>query len=255
MTAVRDRPHMTTLDDAAVLVTGASSGIGEATAHALAERGANVALLARREERLESIAEELEAEYDARALVVPGDVRDRATSAAAVEAVVEAFGGLDVVVSNAGLGRGGEVETMPDEAYAAMQETNVDGTFFLTREALSHLKASEGSLVFVGSFAGKFPRPFNPVYAATKWWVRGFAHSVAAQVGDEGVAVSVINPSEVRTEFGSEDGDPFEERFEPGSVTEPEEIAEAIAFAASRPGSTAQEIDLYRRDKYADTMG
>ncbi|MFC6771321.1 SDR family oxidoreductase [Halorubrum pallidum] len=245
---------MTTLDDAAVLVTGASSGIGEATAHALAERGANVALLARREAELESIADQLEETYDARTLVVPGDIRDPATSAAAIEGVDEEFGGLDVVVSNAGIGRGGDVETMTDEAYTAMQETNVDGTFFLTREAIPHLKTSEGSLVVVGSFAGKFPRPFNPVYAATKWWVRGFAHSVAAQVGDEGVAVSVINPSEVRTEFGSEDGEPFEERFEPGSVTEPEEIADAIAFAASRPGSTAQEIDLYRRDKYADTL-
>ncbi|WP_256417742.1 SDR family oxidoreductase [Halorubrum laminariae] len=246
---------MTTLDDAAVLVTGASSGIGEATAHALAERGANVALLARRKEKLESIAEALRTEYDAQALVVPGNIRDPATAEAAIAAVVDAFGGLDVVVSNAGIGRGGDVETMTDEEYAAMQETNVDGTFFLTREALPHLKTSEGSLVVVGSFAGKFPRPFNPVYAATKWWVRGFAHSVAAQVGDEGVAVSVVNPSEVRTEFGSEDGEPFEERFQPGSVTEPEEVAEAIAFAASRPGSTAQEIDLYRRDKYADTMG
>lgn len=92
------------------------------------------------------------------------------------------------------------------------------------------------------------------MYAATKWWIRGFAHSVAAQAGDDGVAVSVVNPSEVRTEFGSEDGEAFEERFEPGSATEPEEVAEAIAFAASRPGSSAQEIDLYRRDKYADTM-
>ncbi|ELZ46998.1 oxidoreductase (short-chain dehydrogenase family) protein [Halorubrum coriense DSM 10284] len=97
---------------------------------------------------------------------------------------------------------------MTDEEYAAMRETNVDGAFFLTRAALPHLTESEGSLVAVGGFAGEYPRSFNPVYAATKWWVRGFAHSVAAQVGDDGVAVSVINPSEVRTEFGSEDGEP-----------------------------------------------
>ncbi|MFC6889688.1 SDR family oxidoreductase [Halorubrum trueperi] len=245
---------MTTLDGETALVTGASSGIGEATAHALAERGANVALLARRRQTLESIAEDLEAAYDARTLVVDGDVRDRATSEAAVEAVVDAFGGLDVVVANAGVGRGSDVATMTDEEYFAMQETNVDGTFFLTRESLPHVTESEGTLVFIGSFAGRFPRSFNPVYAATKWWVRGFAHSVAAQVGDEGVAVSVINPSEVRTEFGSEDGEPFEERFEPGTVTEPSEIADAVAFAATRTGSSAQEIDLYRRDKYSETL-
>ena len=245
---------MATLDDATALVTGASSGIGEATAHALAERGANVALVARRRNALESIAGELEADYDANAIVVDGDVRERATSEAAVEAVTDRFGGLDIVVANAGVGRGSDVETMSDEEYFAMQETNVDGTFFLTREAIPHLKESEGTLVVVGSFAGQFPRSFNPVYAATKWWTRGFAHSVAAQVGDEGVAVSVVNPSEVRTEFGSEDGKPFEERFEPGTVTEPAEVAEAVAFAATREGSSAQEIDLYRRDKFAESL-
>jgi hypothetical protein len=242
------------LDETTALVTGASSGIGEATAHELAERGANVVLVARRRAALETLAEELEAAYDARAAVAAGDVRERATAEAAVEAATDRFGGLDVVVANAGVGRGSDVATMTDEEYFTMQETNVDGTFFLTREALPHLKASEGTLVVVGSFAGQFPRSFNPVYAATKWWARGFAHSVAAQVGDEGVAVSVVNPSEVRTEFGSEDGEPFEERFEPGSVTEPEEVAEAIAFAATREGSSAQEIDLYRRDKFAENL-
>jgi len=243
---------MGTLDDTTVLITGASSGIGEATAHALAERGANVALLARRREALETIAEALEADYDARVAVVDGDVRERETADAAVESVVDRFGGLDAVVSNAGIGRGGDVESMTDEEYFAMQETNVDGTFFLTRAALPQLRESEGTLVVVGSFAGQYPRSYNPVYAATKWWTRGFVHSVAAQIGDEGVAVSVVNPSEVRTEFGSEDGEPFEERFEPGTVTEPEEVAEAIAFAVTREGSTAQEIDLFRRDKFAD---
>jgi short-subunit dehydrogenase len=88
------------------------------------------------------------------------------------------------------------------------------------------------------------------VYAATKWWLRGFAHSVAAQVGDAGVGVSVVNPSEVRTEFGSEEGDPFEERFDAGEVTEPEEVADAIVFAARQDRSTVQELDLYRRDKF-----
>ena len=245
---------MTTLDDAAAVITGASSGIGEATAHALAERGANVVLVAWRREALESVAEDVRSAHGVEAVVADGDVRDAATSAAAVEAAVEEFGGLDVAVVNAGIARGSDVATMTDEEYSAMQGTNVDGAFFLTREALPHLTEREGSLVAVGSFAGEYPRSFNPVYAATKWWVRGFAHSVAAQVGDDGVAVSVVNPSEVRTEFGSEDGEPFEERFEPGSVTEPAEVAEAIAFAASRPGSTAQEIDLFRRDKFADAL-
>lgn len=245
---------MDTLDDTTAVVTGASSGIGRATAHELAKRGASLTLVARRETRLQTIASDLDERYGADVLVHPGSVRERETSDAAVDRTVDRFGGVDVVVANAGVGRGGDVATMTDDEYRAMQETNVDGTFYLVRAALPELVDAQGTLVVVGSFAGKFPRPFNPVYAATKHWVRGFAHSVAAQYGGEGLAVSVINPSEVRTEFGSEDGDPFEERFEPGSVTEPAEIAEAVAFAVESEPSVPQEIDLYRRDKFSDTL-
>jgi NADP-dependent 3-hydroxy acid dehydrogenase YdfG len=103
--------------------------------------------------------------------------------------------------------------------------------------------------VFVGSFAGHYPRSLNPVYAASKFWTRGFAHSVSAQVGEE-VGVSVINPSEVRTEFGGVYGETFAERFDEGEVSEPEEIAEAVVFAAEQGPSMASEIDMYRRDKF-----
>jgi len=237
-----------TLDGRTGVVTGASSGIGEATAHALAREGADVVLAARRRERLESIAEDLRAEHGVGARGVPTDVRDEGDVDALIEAAVEAFGGLDVLVNNAGLARGSDVDGMTTEEYRTMMATNVDGAFFATRAALPHLRESDGHLVFVGSFAGQYPRPFNPVYAATKWWLRGFALSVEASAGPDGVAVTVVNPSEVRTEFGSEIGDPFEERFEAGEVLEPEEVAEAVAFAVRQP-STVSELDLYRRDK------
>ena len=132
-----------------------------------------------------------------------------------------------------------------------MMDTNADGMFFTTRAALPHLRESSGNLIFIGSFAGKYPRPFNPVYAATKWWTRGFAHSVEAQVGDDDVGVTVVNPSEVRTEFGAVYGESFSERFDEGEVTEPKEIAEAVAFAAAQENSTVSELDLYRRDKFS----
>ncbi|WP_318569470.1 SDR family oxidoreductase [Salinigranum marinum] len=234
-----------------VLVTGASSGIGEATAHAFAREGASVALAARRAGRLEEIAADLAA-YDVETLVVPTDVRDESQVATMIDRTVDAFGTLDVLVNNAGLGRGSDVESLSTDQYRQMMDTNVDGCFFATRAALPHLRDADGTLVFVGSFAGQYPRGFNPVYAASKWWLRGFAHSVAAQVGELGVGVTVVNPSEVRTEFGSEDGDPFEERFDAGEVTEPEEVADAILFAARQDGSTVQELDIYRRDKFSE---
>jgi hypothetical protein len=241
-----------TLDGDAAFVTGASAGIGTETARALAREGADVALVARREQRLESLADELEADHGVDALVLPTDVRDETAVEAAIGESVDAFGGLDLLVNNAGLARGSDVESLSTDQYRQMMDTNVDGVFFATRAALGHLRESTGTLVFVGSFAGQYPRPFNPVYAATKWWVRGFARSVEGQVGDEGVGVTVINPTEVRTEFGDEDGEAFEQRFDPGEAVEPSEVAEAIVFAAKQDNGSVSELDLYRRDKFAD---
>jgi NADP-dependent 3-hydroxy acid dehydrogenase YdfG len=237
------------LADHAAIVTGASSGIGSATAHALAHDGADLALAARREGRLEELAAALEANHGVATLVAPTDVTEEDAVADLIETTVDAFGGLDVLVNNAGLARGSDVGALSTEEYRTMMGVNVDGCFFATRAALPHLRASEGNLIFVGSFAGQYPRPFNPVYAATKWWVRGFAHSVAGAVGEAGVGVTVVNPSEVRTEFG--DDESFEERFDAGEVTEPDEIGDAIAFAARQDRSTVSELDLFRRDKFS----
>jgi len=237
-----------TLDGATAIVTGASSGIGKATARTLAQRGASVALGARRTDRLEAIADGLREEYGVGAEPVPTDVREEVVVDALVETTVERFGSLDILLNNAGLGRGSDVAEMTTEEYRTMMGTNVDGVFFATRAALPHLRESEGNLVYVGSFAGQYPRPFNPAYAATKWWLRGFALSVEASVGPDGVAVTVVNPSEVRTEFGAEIGQSFEERFAAGEVLEPDEVAEAIGFAVTQR-SAVSEPDLYRRDK------
>jgi NADP-dependent 3-hydroxy acid dehydrogenase YdfG len=239
------------LDGSAAFVTGATSGIGRATALALAEAGADVALAARREDRLEEVAEAVRTEHGREALAVPTDVREPDAVGAAVEATVEAFGGLDVVVANAGLGVDKSVEELSVDEYRLMTDVNVNGMFYTAQAVLPHLRRSAGTLVFMGSFSGQYPRPYNPVYAATKWWTRGFALSLQGAVGDDGIGVTVINPTEVRTEFGSETDDPLKDRFEPGEVTEPAEIANAVVFAASQePPNTVVELDLYRRDKF-----
>ncbi|WP_137287008.1 SDR family oxidoreductase [Halorussus salinisoli] len=240
------------LDGKTALITGASSGIGEATAHVLARDGARVALAARRQKALNDVAEKIESEWDAETLAVQTNVRNEDSVEGTVETVLAEFGRLDVLVNNAGMACGESVEDLGSEEYHRMMETNVDGVFYATRAAIPHLRETEGNVVFVGSFAGQYPRPFNPVYAASKWWVRGFAHSIEGNVGADGVAVTVVNPSEVRTEFGGAYGESFAERFEEGEVTEPEEVAEAIAFAAEQEKSTISELDIYRRDKFAD---
>ena len=238
------------LEGQVAIVTGASSGIGAATCHELAAEGVNVVLAARSEGTLEDLAEDLEAEYGVETLVAPTDVRSEEEVEAMVDETVDRFGGVDVLVNNAGLSRGSSVEDLETADYRTMQETNVDGVFYATRAALPHVREREGHVIFVGSAAGKFPRSFNPVYAASKWWVRGFAKSVAAEAGEDGVGVTVLNPSEVRTGFETTDGATFAEHFEEGEATEPEEVAEAITFAVTREESSVFELDLYRRDKF-----
>ncbi|MFB6242405.1 MAG: SDR family oxidoreductase [Candidatus Nanosalina sp.] len=241
------------LEDKFALVTGASSGIGRETVRKLAEEGADVTVASRSEEKLEYLKEEVEDEYDAEALVAPTDVTDEEQVSEMVEKTVDEFGRLDIAVNNAGIGIGDSVEDMDTETYRKMMSVNTDGMFFTAREAIPHLRKADGNLIFLGSFAGKFPRPGNPVYAATKFWTRGFASSLSAQIGEDGIAVTTINPTEVRTEFASESGKSFNERFEKGEVTEARDVAEAIVYAAKQEApNTVNEMDLYRRDKFSD---
>jgi len=235
------------------LITGASSGIGKASAHKLGENGVDIALASRTGEELEQIAENLEDKHGVDTFLRPTDVTDELQVEEMVEETVEEFGQLDIVFNNAGLAMTGEIEDMPTEHYRKTMDVNVDGMFFTARAAIPHLKETDGNLIFTGSIAGKYPRGGNPLYAATKWWTRGFALSLSSQIGDDNVGVTVINPSEVRTEFNSEEGEAFRQAFEKGEVTEPEDIAESVVYAARQEDrNSAAEIDLYRRDKLGD---
>ncbi|MFC7133242.1 MULTISPECIES: SDR family oxidoreductase [Salinibaculum] len=238
------------------LVTGASAGIGRETAKTLAGDGANVVLAARRERRLLSIASDIEAEHGVETIAVPTDVTDETDVEALVEAAIDRFGQLDVVVNSAGTGqeKGLAIEEYDTEQYRTVMGVNTDGLFFTSRAAVPHLRETDGILIFVGSLAGQYPRPGNPMYAASKWWTRGFALSLAGQVGEDDVGVTIVNPTEVRTEFAKEFRDELsKDQFDPGEVTEPEEVAEAIAFAARQePPNTVAELDLYRRDVLTD---
>lgn len=232
------------LDGDVALITGASRGIGAETARTLARAGADVALLARSEDDLEAVAGKIESRHGANTLVAPADVRENAAVEAAVEATVEELGRLDVLVNNAGITSAvyeDRLEEPAIENFQRVTEVNVFGTFYATRAALPHLRERKGTLVFVGSSAAKLPRPGAPVYAASKWWMRGFARSLEARVGQDGVAVSLVNPTAVRTRLWDD--------LEEGEAAEPEDVAELVTLAASQPPhSTLSEVDLFRRD-------
>lgn len=247
------------LEGASVLITGASSGIGAATAERVGAMGAEVVIAARREAKLSSVAERVEraaeqrrddgrsGDAGGRAHAVPTDVTDPDAVGALVETAVERTGGLDAVVVNAGTA---EPRDTPLDAaeFARVTRTNVDGAFHAANAALSPLRESGGTLVFVGSYLGKHPGAATPVYDASKWWLRGFAGSLAARHGED-VGVSLVNPSGVRTEFGHDGRDETnEERYAEGEVLSAEQVAASIVFCLRQtPPANVAELDLYRR--------
>lgn len=235
------------------LVTGASSGIGRATAIELGSHGASVALAARREDRLRAVAETIADDHAVETLVVPTDVTDDTQVADMAAETVRTLGGLDIVVSNAGVNALTPVDDMSTEEYRSIMAVNVDGTFYTTREVLPHLRESGGHLVYMGSFSGQYPRPHQPIYASTKWWLRGFALSLAGDVGRDDVAVTVINPTEVLTEIETAQDAPGKEVFDQERSATPAEVAENVAFAVRRESpNTLSELDLYSRDKFKE---
>jgi NADP-dependent 3-hydroxy acid dehydrogenase YdfG len=238
-------------DGTVVLVTGGSSGIGAATARRFADDGAHVVVCARSEDRLSAIAEECR-ERGGEALAVPTDITDPDAVEALAEAVDERFGRLDAVVANAGTGEQSDVplSELPNEQFEQVTETNVHGAYYTTRATAPLLRDGGGTLVYVGSFKGKYPSPSTPIYAASKWWLRGFAASMAGRLGPDGVGVSLVNPSGVTTEFGSQ----FREQtndtvLDEESTLDAEDVADAIVYVATQePPATVSELDLNRQD-------
>lgn len=238
------------LDGKVAIVTGASSGIGKAICQKMGESGVNIVLASRSKNDLEELSDILKDQYEIDTLISPTDITSEKEVKKMVTQTIEKFGKLDVLINNAGIIRYGDLESFSSDDYKEMMETNCDGMFYATKAALPHLKKSQGNLIFVGSFDSNHPRSFNPVYAATKWWTKGFAHSVESIVGEEGVGVTLINPSEVRTNIKDENGRSYKEKFEKGEVLEAEEIAEAMLFALKQKNhTTISELNIYRKDK------
>lgn len=228
------------------LVTGASSGIGEATARALASQGAAVALVARRKERLEALARGL----GGRAVVLQADVTDKAQAFDAVDRAVRELGRLDVVVNNAGVMLLGPAVGAPIGEWEHMVQLNVLGLLYTAHAALPHLlrAAEEGprkvaDLVNLSSVAGRRARVGTAVYNLTKFGVGGFSESLRQEVTKRHVRVSVIEPGIVNTELQSHMREEIRaasmRAFADLEALEAQDVADAIEYVVTRPRHVA----------------
>lgn len=243
------------LDGTVALVTGASSGIGEATARSLAAHGAAVAVAARRKERLDALAGEIEA-AGGRALVIEADVTSRDQAVETVERTVAELGRLDTVINNAGVMLLGPIVDAPLEEWERMVALNVNGLLYVAHAALPHLlRAAEqdprrvADLVNVSSVAGRRAMVGSGVYNATKFAVNAFTESLRQEVTARHVRVSVIEPGAVATELSSHLRDGVREQVE-GSFDfdrlESDDIADAIAYVVTRARHVAINEVLIR---------
>jgi NADP-dependent 3-hydroxy acid dehydrogenase YdfG len=244
------------LDGTVALVTGASSGIGEATARALADRGAAVAVAARRIDRLRELAAEIE-RGGGRAVAIETDVTDRAQATAAVKRTVAELGGLDTVVNNAGVMLLGPIVEAPIEEWDRMVALNLQGLLNVTHAALEHLIEAAGSatrqvsdLVNISSVAGRVARSGSGVYNLTKHGVGAFSESLRQELAERHVRVSLVEPGAVETELSDhlrpEIREQAMKRFVAIERLRASDIADAIAYIVTRPRHVAVNELLVR---------
>ncbi|PYM23023.1 MAG: short-chain dehydrogenase [Candidatus Rokuibacteriota bacterium] len=191
---------MTTFAGQVVLITGASSGIGAALGREFARHGADVALLARRADRLASLAAEIQTQ-GRRALPLTADVTAEGDLERAVSQVRRALGRLDVVVANAGFGVVGPIERLTLADYRRQFETNVFGVVRTVHATLAELKAARGRLVILGSVAGYVATPGSSPYSMSKFAVRALAEALGHELAPAGVAVTLVSPGYVDSEI------------------------------------------------------
>jgi NADP-dependent 3-hydroxy acid dehydrogenase YdfG len=236
-----------TLEGKVVLVTGASSGIGRATALALSEGGARVAVGARRADRLKDLAQDAPGEI----LVVELDVTDEQSVQEAVVATVERFGALDAVVNNAGIMLSGAILGADTTEWTRMIETNLLGSMYTVHAALPHLLESKGAVVQISSTSGRISSAASGVYAATKFGITAFAEALRQEVTRQGVRVVVVEPGFVSTELTSHITDPniqaaAKDMAESMRTLQPEDIAAAVVYALTQPAHVAVNEILIR---------
>lgn len=225
-----------------VIVTGGSAGVGLAAARRFLQFGANVAITGRSAERLEIAARELGSAE--RVMTVAWDVVDTDRAEEVFADVEERFGGVNVLVNNAGCNHRGALENVSLQQMAQIVDTNLRAPLLLTRAVLPFIRrAGGGAVVNVASLAGRMPLPHEATYSATKFGLRGFTLAIAQELEDSGITASVVSPGPIETDFILSDLDNMPDIVFSQPMSSPEEVAELI-LACVRDGKAERALPV-----------
>jgi 3-oxoacyl-[acyl-carrier protein] reductase len=231
------------------LITGASAGIGRASALALAAEGVNMVLTARRQERLDELESAVQ-KAGGKAVSVVGDATDEATAQQCVELAVKTFGSLDILINNVGVGNYKNLVDTSAADYDEMMNANVRSTFLFTRHAVPvMIKQASGTILMISSMAGIYGFAGEAVYCATKFAQIGFAQALDKELRPHGIKVGVICPGGVKTEFALGKGR-TEEGVAKSGMLDPEDVAGAVLLACTQsPNSRIIEVQMRTMDE------
>lgn len=225
---------MAKLTNKVALITGASAGIGQAAARALAGEGAKLVLTARRRDRLEALAAEAK-KLGGEAVIVTGDIREEETSKAAVAEALKAYGRIDILIANAGMGIYKDLVDSSLADYNTMMDSNMKSSWLITRHTVPvMIKQKEGLILLVSSMAGVYGFAGEATYCATKFAQVGFAQGLDKELRPHGIKVGTINPGGVKTEFAIGTGR-TEKGVAESDMLDADDVAQAILFACTQP--------------------
>jgi NADP-dependent 3-hydroxy acid dehydrogenase YdfG len=232
------------LEGKVALITGASAGIGQASARALAGEGARLVLTARRKERLDALKKEVESLGTA-AVSVVGDAREEQTAIETVKAAVDAFGRLDILINNTGAGNYKNLVDTSAEDYDGLMDTNVRSTFLFTRHTVPvMLEQKSGTILIISSMAGVYGFSGEAVYCMTKFAQVGFAQALDRELRESGIKVGAICPGGVKTEFAIGKGR-TEKGVAESDMLDPEDVAGVVLLACTQsPRSRIIEVQM-----------
>ncbi|MEL6161265.1 MAG: SDR family oxidoreductase [Cyanobacteria bacterium J06623_5] len=249
------------LTDKTVLITGASSGIGASCAYYFAEAGARLILSARRKEKLQTLADELQQKYSAKTYLLPLDVQQSSTVNTAIAELPSDWRTIDILINNAGLSRGLDKQYIaPLQDWEEMIDTNVKGLLYMTRAiAPGMVERNSGHIINIGSIAARYTYPGGSVYCATKAAVKVLTEGLKIDLLGTPIRVTNIEPGLVETEFSDVRfrGDTERAKSVYGGMTAltPDDIADSILYAATRPPHVnISEIYLIPTDQSSGTL-